>query len=236
MCTGDTFLPVDILLDPLNGPRAGQAGAELVADGVDVTDGAIWQQLIDSGQGVDDACCQTQIIRQNENDPLIEWLVSRPENGDDKSVDGIEFAIQHMFGDTGFGASFNITLVDGDVEYDVDSFDAQSPLNGLSDSANTQLFYEKDGLSVKLTYAWRDDYLIGVGQQQGSAESPPQFGKEYAQTDLSINYDVNDNLTVFFEGINLTNETEEGYGRYEEQFLFARQYGSRYNFGARYSF
>ncbi|GAB5379347.1 MAG: TonB-dependent receptor [Aliiglaciecola sp.] len=231
-----TLLTFEGLRDPLNGPRAAQATAELVAAGIPVTDGAIWQQLIDSGQGIDDACCQTQIIRQNPDDPLIEWLVSRPENGDDKTVDGIEFAIQHMFGETGFGAGFNATIVDGDVEFDVDSFAEQSPLNGLSDSANIQLFYEKDGLSAKVTYAWRDDYLIGVGQQQGSAESPPQFGKEYSQTDISINYDITENLTVFFEGLNITNETEEGYGRYEEQFLFARQYGSRYNLGARYTF
>jgi len=27
-----------------------------------------------------------------------------------------------------------------------------------------------------------------------------------------------------------------GYGRYEEQFLFARQYGPRYTVGARYTF
>ncbi len=224
------------LRDPLAGPRAAQARADLTAAGTDVTDGAIWQQIIDNGGGIDDACCQTQIVRQNPDDPLVEWQISKPTNGDDKSVDGIEFAISHVFGESGFGAGFNMTLVNGDVEFDIESFDQQAPLNGLSDSANIQLFYEKDGLSAKITYAWRDDYLIGVGQEQGSAEAPPQFGKEYAQTDMSINYDINDNLTVFFEGINLTNETEEGFGRYEEQFLFARQYGTRYNFGARYSF
>jgi outer membrane receptor protein involved in Fe transport len=141
-----------------------------------------------------------------------------------------------MFGETGFGSAFNFTLVDGDVEFDVESFGSQSPLPGLSDSANFQVFYEKEGLSVKLTYAWRDDYLIGVGQAQGSAEAPPQFGKEYAQTDLSVNYDINDELTIFFEGINITNATEEGFGRYAEQFLFARQYGPRYTLGARYTF
>jgi outer membrane receptor protein involved in Fe transport len=141
-----------------------------------------------------------------------------------------------MYGESGFGSGFNFTLVDGDVEFDVESFDHQSPLAGLSDSANFQVFYEKDGLSVKITYAWRDDYLIGVGQAQGSAEAPPQFGKEYAQTDISVNYDITDELTVFFEGINITNETEQGYGRYEEQFLFARQYGPRYALGARYTF
>lgn len=231
-----TLTEVDGLRDPLAGPRAAQARTDLTAAGITVTDGAIWQQIIDNGGGVDDACCETQIVRQNPNDPLVEWQISQPTNGDDKSVSGIELAIQHMFGESGFGAGFNVTLVDGDVEFDVDSFSQQSPLNGLSDSANIQLFYEKDGLSAKVTYAWRDDYLIGVGQAQGSAEAPPQFGAEYAQTDLSVNYDINDNLTVFFEGLNLTNETEEGFGRYQEQFLFARQYGTRYNLGARYSF
>jgi len=231
-----TLTEIDGLRDPLAGPRADQARADLTAAGTTVTDGAIWQQILDNGGGVDDACCETQIVRQNPNDPLVEWQISQPTNGDDKSVSGVELAIQHMFGESGFGAGFNVTLVDGDVEFDVNSFSQQSPLNGLSDSANIQLFYEKDGLSAKVTYAWRDDYLIGVGQAQGSAEAPPQFGAEYAQTDLSVNYDINDNLTVFFEGLNLTNETEEGFGRYKEQFLFARQYGTRYNFGARYTF
>ena len=41
---------------------------------------------------------------------------------------------------------------------------------------------------------------------------------------------------MFLDGINLNNETEQGYGRYEEQFLFARQYGPRYIFGMRYTF
>jgi hypothetical protein len=47
---------------------------------------------------------------------------------------------------------------------------------------------------------------------------------------------VTEQLNVFFEGVNLNNETEQGYGRYEEQFLFARQYGPRYTLGMRYSF
>jgi iron complex outermembrane receptor protein len=241
-----SVITVDGLRDPLGelqsggrnpGPRVVAALAALSAAGnASPTDGEVWQQIIDSGGGVDDACCETQVVYQNSDDPLTEWLVSQPVNGDTKEVDGIEFAVQHMFGETGFGAGFNVTLVDGDVEFDRDDLTPQSPLNGLSDSANLQLFYEKDGLSVKVTYAWRDEYLIGVGQAQGSADAPPQFGKEYAQTDMSINYDVNDELTIFFEAINITDETEQGSGRYDNQFLFARQYGPRYAAGARYTF
>lgn len=235
-----TIITVDGLRDPLIGPRALAAIQDLKDAAGDPNfvpaDGDIFNQIIANGGGVADACCELDVVRQNDDDPLMEWEVTQPTNGDTKKVDGIEFAVQHMFGETGFGAGINATLVDGDVKFDVNSFQKQSPLEGLSDSANLQLFYEKDGLSVKVTYAWRDNYLIGIGQDQGSSENPPQFGKEYAQTDLSVNYDVNDNLTVFFEGLNITNETEQGYGRYEEQFLFARQYGPRYTLGARYTF
>jgi TonB-dependent receptor len=238
--TDFSTITVDGLRDPLIGPRALAAIQDLKDTAGDQSlvpvDGDVWAQIIANGGGVEDDCGETQGVVQNDDDPLTEWLVTRPSNGETKDVDGIEFAIQHMFGESGFGSSFNVTLVDGDVEFDVDSVEQQSPLNGLSDSANFQVFYEKDGLSVKITYAWRDDYLIGVGQEQGTAEAPPQFGKEYGQTDLSVNYDVNEELTVFFEGINITNETEQGFGRYEEQFLFARQYGPRYALGARYTF
>ncbi|MCJ8272907.1 MAG: TonB-dependent receptor, partial [Psychrosphaera sp.] len=79
-------------------------------------------------------------------------------------------------------------------------------------------------------------YLVGVGQDQGSIDAPPQFAKAYATYDASINYDVTENLTVFVEGVNLSNETEEIFGRYQAQFLRASQYGTRYAIGARYSF
>jgi TonB-dependent receptor len=224
------------------GPRYAQAIADLTAAGASTDGESIRLKMIENGAVVN----SQGYLTPNSDDPLMNWKISKPFNTpEDKTVDGIEVAIQHFFGDTGFGFGANATFVDGDVEFDVDDItkvdnivdlEPQTPLTGLGDSANFQLFYEKDGLSVKATYAWRDSYLIGVGQDQGSSDNPPQFAKEYAQVDMSINYDIDENFTVFAEGLNLTNETEEGYGRYEEQFLFARQYGPRYTFGVRYSF
>lgn len=222
----------DGLHDIYLGPRYLEAEQQLIAAGDANPDtSAIYQQMLDNGHGNANG-----VIEPTANDPLITWLVTRPYNSNDKSVDGFELAVQHLFGETGFGVGANATFVDGDVKFDVTSLEVQSPLNGLGDSANFQAFYENHGLSVKVTYAWRDSYLIGVGQSQGSADAPPQFAKTFGQWDMSVNYDINDNLTVFFEGINLNNETEQGYGRYEEQFLFARQYGTRYAVGVRYSF
>lgn len=224
-------ITVEGLRDIFEGPRYQQAVASLEGRGEQATSTAIFEEMLALGFGNGEG-----VIEPNADDPLIVWQVSQPSNTDAKSVDGFEVAVQHLFGESGFGLGVNATVVDGDVKFDVDSLSQQAPLSGLSDSANLQAFYEDHGWSVKLTYAWRDSYLIGVGQAQGSADNPPQFAKAYGQWDMSINYDVTDKFTVFLEGINLTNETEEGYGRYEEQFLFARQYGPRYVFGARYSF
>ena len=226
-----TETTIDGLYDIYNGPRYQQAIADIEARGEQATSTAIFDQMLANGHGNADGQ-----IEPNSNDPLIVWNVSQPNNTDAKSVDGVEVALQHMIGETGFGFNVNATFVNGDVEFDVDSLTQQAPLTGLGDSANLQAFYEKDGLSVKVTYAWRDDYLLGVGQAQGSADAPPQFFKDYGQVDMSINYDINENLTVFLDALNLNNETEQGYGRYEEQFLFARQYGTRYALGVRYGF
>tara|TARA_R110002167_G_scaffold34573_1_gene110325 strand:+ start:116945 stop:119935 length:2991 start_codon:yes stop_codon:yes gene_type:complete len=232
----------DGIRDIAAGPRYAQAVADLAAAGLPSTGEDIRLQMIANGAVLN----EQGYLAPNSDDPLMNWSIVEPFNTSEiKTVDGIEVAIQHFIGDTGFGFGANATFVDGDVEFDVDDITKvesiadladQTPLTGLGDSANFQVFYEKDGLSVKVTYAWRDAYLIGVGQDQGSNDAPPQFAKEYGQVDMSVNYDIDENFTVFFEGLNLNNETEQGYGRYEEQFLFARQYGTRYTLGMRYSF
>ncbi|HEA15203.1 MAG TPA: TonB-dependent receptor [Pseudoalteromonas prydzensis] len=226
-----TETTIEGLHDILDGPRYQQAVADLEAQGADITPKTIFNQMIANGYGNAEGQ-----IEPTSDDPLIVWDISQPQNTESKSVDGFEVAVQHIFGETGFGLGVNATFVDGDVEFDSENLEQQAPLTGLSDSANFQAFYEKDGLSVKVTYAWRDAYLIGVGQAQGSSDAPPQYAREFGQLDMSVNYDVTENVTVFFEGLNLNNETEQGYGRYEEQFLFARQYGPRYTLGARYTF
>ena len=148
---------------------------------------------------------------------------------------GLEFAVQHVFGDSGFGTGINGTLVDGDVEYDNFVLAAQAILPGLSNSANWQVFYEKHGWSVKLTAAWRDEYLAGQGQPD-TTDAPPNYVEEYLQWDLSVNYEVNDNLTVFFEGINLTNEYVHKRGRFANQLLLIEDSGRRIAFGVRGTF
>lgn len=224
---------IDGFNDIYKGARWDKAVSDIEGRGEQATNDAIFAQIQTNGSALN----EQGYLEPTSNDPAMLWDITRPYNAPDtKNVYGIEVALQHLIGETGFGFGINATMVEGDVEFDVDSLSQQTPLTGLSDSANFQAFYEKHGLSVKVTYAWRDEYLVGVGQDQGSSDNPPQFAKEFGQWDMSINYDVTERLTVFAEGINLNNETEQGFGRYEEQFLYAREYGPRYSLGMRYSF
>ena len=47
---------------------------------------------------------------------------------------------------------------------------------------------------------------------------------------------VSDNLDVFVEAINITNESQRIFNRYPNQFTDANQFKARYAVGARYTF
>ncbi len=167
------------------------------------------------------------------NDPLSVKF-SQPYNQGSNTVDGFELAIQHLFGDSGFGAIVNYTIVDSDVSYDnADHGDENTPLLGVSDSYNIVGFYDKDGLQVRLAYNWRDDFLHALNDGQGSN---PVYVEDYGQLDANISYEYNENLTLFVEGINLTDEYTRSYGRHILMVKNIQQMGPRYNIGLRYKF
>ena len=53
---------------------------------------------------------------------------------------------------------------------------------------------------------------------------------------MSVSYDVTESLTVFFEGINITDEELTRRGRLSEHFVQQVADGARYSVGVRASF
>jgi TonB-dependent receptor len=221
------------LYDVYLGQRWNNAVDVIEGRGEQATDTAIYDEIVANGVGIGE---NNRVLPDPATDPLIQWNISSPQNVEARKVYGIELAVQHLFGETGFGVGINGTIVDGDIDVDNYFIGRQEVLEGVSDSANLQVFYEKDGLSVKVTGAWRGEYLMGLGLPDTGGDSAPVYGEEFLQWDLSVNYEVNDNITVFFDGVNLTNETERSFSRFDSQFISAAQYGPRYSLGARYSF
>ena len=168
-------------------------------------------------------------------DPASPFNLTVPVNIEEATMTGWEFVIQHTFGDSGFGAIVNATIAEADVQYDNFSLEQQFVLNGLSDSANIIAFYDKDGISVRLAYNWRDAFLAGTGQNNVGA-GPPTNVAAYQQLDLSASYWVTEQVQVFLDALNVTDETTHVFGRSDVQTLFAAQLGARYNLGVRYKF
>jgi TonB-dependent receptor len=168
-------------------------------------------------------------------DPSAIFDLNIPVNIDEATVDGWELNLQHNFGDSGFGFIVNATFVDGDVGYDNTNVGAQFALSGLSDSANFIGFFENDSLGIRLAYNWRDTFWAGNGQANVGADHPT-YVDEYGQWDLNASYWVSDNLQIYSDVINLTDETAYVFGRRADQPLFAVQQGTRYSLGVRYKF
>ena len=59
----------------------------------------------------------------------------------------------------GFGFIANGTIVDSKTSYDDMDLSQQFVVSGISDSANLIGFYEKNGLSIRIAYNWRDKFL-----------------------------------------------------------------------------
>ncbi|MBL8548803.1 MAG: TonB-dependent receptor [Hyphomonadaceae bacterium] len=191
------------------------------------TNGVLTQTYVDQILG------QFDVIA-NSTDPLFNFEVTQPVNVNDARIYGFEAAIQHFFGDSGFGVAASYTSVSGDIEFDVyanPSID-QFALVGLSDTYNVTAIYDKYGISARLTYNWRDTFL--ANNNRGDAFRSPVFTEPFGQLDFSASYELTPNWMISLEGLNLTEEHVRTYARQESNVWFAQELDSRYLLGVRY--
>ena len=208
-----------------NGGNTAAAQAEFEAQ---LVGGALPQSYVDLILGQYD-------VASDGSDPLAVFAVNQPVNNREGNIDGMEFAWQHFFGETGFGFQANYTLVNGDVELDpAASIDEnQFALLGLSDTANLTAIYEKYGFSARLAYNWRDTFLLATNQ---GGDRSGTYVEDFGQYDLNVSYDINEQIAVSFEGINLTGEDQRIYHRVPEQVYYVYELAPRYQIGVRYKF
>ena len=150
--------------------------------------------------------------------------VRRPCNGDVVEVNGLEIAWTHTW-ESGFGLQANATFVDSDDE---------SILPGLGDSQNLIAFYENGPFQARIAYNNREEFLQDGVSKYGGSE--PLYTDTFAQWDISSSYDVSETITIFAEGINITNEATRRHGRYQNQTVRLEETGTRWAVGARVSF
>ncbi|GAB0111047.1 TonB-dependent receptor [Pseudoalteromonas distincta] len=159
------------------------------------------------------------------------YTVTRPQNGESAKVTGYEVGVTHMF-ENGFGFIANATVVNSDISVGADTTQTFA-LEGLGDSQNLVLFYEQDNWQARVAFNNREGFLRLV---DNGFNGEPVNVETYGQWDISASYDINENFTIFAEGINITEEELVQTGRFANQIYSVEDNGSRYAFGIRGSF
>lgn len=117
------------------------------------------------------------------------------------------------------GIEFNYTYSQSEAA-ETDLNGEHFPLASNSEhQANFILWYDKSGLNVRLAYNWRsDEYISRVALNTNeTVVSLGNWQEPAGYIDLNINYWVNDNLSFFANGTNLTEQDRKRYAQYESQ-------------------
>jgi TonB-dependent receptor len=161
-----------------------------------------------------------------------EFQVTRPRNGETAKVDGLEMAWTHTW-ENGFGFQANATIVNSDAAIDISNSSQTFALEGLGDSQNVIAFYENEGFQARIAFNNREAFLQSLNNPD---TGEPEFVDTYGQWDVSASYEINENFTVLFEGVNITDEYTDKHGRLASHFTEQVRSGTRYSVGVRGKF
>lgn len=135
------------------------------------------------------------------------------------NIKGLEVGYQQGFDFlpgfwSGFGITTNYTYSPSESD-SVDYYGKGTPMADNSEhQANLALWYEKDGLQVRIANNYRSEKFVSI-----TTKDPYQFARYQAPTyyvDASISYDINEMVTVMLQGTNLTEEYQEEYLQWED--------------------
>ncbi len=163
-------------------------------------------------------------------------------NGGDGYLYGLEAAVQQQlepfteqFGLPGwvggFGLSANVTLNESEATAPDGS---RIALPGTSDIVyNVGAYYEKYGLSMRLNYQYRSEWIDAFGP---ASDGGNFYWATDDELDFSARYAINDTIELYFDGSNLLNEAGRRYVRDSAYTIEWERFGSRYAGGVRFTF
>ena len=164
-----------------------------------------------------------------------QWEIAAKDNGEGGELNGFELQYQQPIMDN-FGVLLNYTYVDSEVQYGTGDDAVIDQLTGLSKNTyNATGYYEDEKFSARISYSMRDDYMT-------QAPTSTRNGNDYEGTlgttniDFVMSYNLNDNTTLSFEGINLTDEPNVQVVDSSERVTVDHTTGRQFYLGAQYKF
>jgi TonB-dependent receptor len=172
------------------------------------------------------------------------WEISQLGNGPGATLDGWEISFQapfdSLFGTdapffSNLGVIANYTSIDSSFDFNFNGTTVTSSLIGQSDSSyNATVYYENDVFGARVSVANRSSY-----NESGPDRSDNlwQYLDDATYVDFAAKYIVNDNLTLTFEMLNLTDEESDFFVDTDAQRrLESYQTGTNILLGMRYAF
>jgi TonB-dependent receptor len=166
------------------------------------------------------------------------YTLSSIQNGRSGSLTGLEFVYTQPWTFlpgwlSGFGFQGSVSFTTGEFETPTGET-VEFP--GTSDQiTGATLFYEKYGLSSRLSWQHRTDWLDEVFPSGSSANSN-LYWDATERLDLSVRYQVNETYSLFLDANNLTNERGFRYQGTEDRPYEIEGFGRKYLMGVRASF
>ncbi|MBO9687773.1 TonB-dependent receptor [Roseateles chitosanitabidus] len=138
---------------------------------------------------------------------LDNWTVNRFVNAGGGKINGIETQINHAF-NNGFGVVANYTYTDATAPGT--SYQDQLNVFTLSSKHNVNLvgYWENSVYSARLAYNWRSKYMV----REGDKYYGNRMHDSYGSLDLSLGWNITDNLRLTFDAINLLKQDDIQYG------------------------
>ncbi len=104
-------------------------------------------------------------------------------------------------------------------------------VEGLSDSANVVLFYEKGPFQIRGAYNWRAGFLKHTNNNFVAGQ--PENVDPYGQYDVSASFAIRRNISLYVQAVNITNAYSRSFQAYEERLLNLEETGRQLQFGVR---
>jgi TonB-dependent receptor len=176
-----------------------------------------------------------QVQHEKPDGNMGTYVLSQPYNASSGELSGLELGAV-WFPDNlpsvldGFGVQASYTALDSSQTTPVTDAAGniietkETDLFGVSDeSYSIVLAYDKYDVGVRLSYAWRSEFLNNY-EAALFANPIEVWRKPESSLDLQISYDVNDNLSLTLDGTNLTEEIYQSY--YGENGATTNNFGS----------
>ena len=147
------------------------------------------------------------LLVQGENADTM-FDITQPVNGKGADIKGVEVAFQHDFtflpgALKHLGVVANGTWFDGHQQVQYPDGYHTLPLFNLSKwAANATLYYENSLWGVRISDAYRSQYLTGAGGGNNIGDGI----KATNNVDFSAHYNITPKIRLVVEGINITNE------------------------------